>query len=230
VEKSESFFELFDQSVGRHWRQHARRREIVRRAAILFDEQGYHQTSMENIAEAVGIRKPSLYYYFKSKDELLFWIHEEFVDWLLERHDARLKLPLAPTQLVHEMIADILELMETHRGHVRVFFEHHRELAGKHKEKIKLKRDRYHAMVEDIVRRGVETGEFRTVDVRLTTLAIFGTVNWAYQWYRSDGRLRPREIAYVFSDLLLNGMSRIPATPPQAELAKSESAARSIRG
>lgn len=230
VKKKESVSEVPDRPDGRSSRQRRRRREIVRVAAILFDEQGYHQTSMEDIAEAVGIRKPSLYYYFKSKDELLFWIHEEFVDWLLERHDARLKLPLTATQLVHEMIADILELMETHRGHVRVFFEHYRELADEHKAKIKRKRDRYHAMVEEFVRRGIETGEFRPVDARLTTLAIFGAANWAYQWYLSDGRLRPREIAYVFSDLLLNGLSRVPAKPSQEELVETESIPTPISG
>src|SRR5262245_21158867 len=183
---------------------------------------------MENIADAVGVRKPSLYHYFKSKDELLFWIHEEFVDLLLERHVARLKLPLTSTQLLHEIMADILELMETHRGHVRVFFEHHRELTGGRKEKIKLKRDRYHTMVEDVVRRGVETGEFRSLDVRLATLAIFGTVNWAYQWYQTEGPLRPREIAYVFSDLLLTGMSRISATQSETELGTSKKSPTSI--
>ncbi len=219
--KEEISSSVLDLPDGRANRQETRRAEIVREAANLFDKQGYHQTSVEEIAEAVGIRKPSLYYYFKSKDELLFWIHEEFVELLIERHTARLQLPLTASQLLHEVIADILQLMETHRGHVRVFFEHHRELADEHKAKIRLKRDRYEAMVEDIVRRGVETGEFRPTNVRLTTLAIFGATNWAYQWYRSAGPLRPPEIAYIFSDLLLRGIGGANLRPLREELAET---------
>lgn len=196
-----------DLPVGSPRSTSGRRAEILRQAANLFDQSGYHQTSMQEIADAVGIRKPSLYHYFASKDELLFWIHEVFVDRLLEQHAARLELPLTMSQHLHEVIADILTLMETHRGHVRVFFEHYRELGEPYKTPIKEKRDRYHALVEDIVRRGVDGGEFRPVDVPLTTLAVFGCVNWAYQWYESDGRLRPREVAYVFSELILNGLA-----------------------
>jgi AcrR family transcriptional regulator len=105
-----------------------RRQEIVRTAADLFDRAGYSSTTMEDIAHAVGIAKPTLYHYFKSKDEILFWIHEEFIDLLINRHEQRLQALLDPNQLLLEVMADILELMETHRGHVRVFFEHHREL------------------------------------------------------------------------------------------------------
>jgi AcrR family transcriptional regulator len=184
---------------------------------VLFDQSGYHQTSMQEIADAVGIRKPSLYHYFKSKDELLFWIHEVFVDRLVEQHSTRLELPLTRSQQLHEVIADILELMETHRGHVRVFFEHYRELSEPHRSRLKAKRDRYHALVEDIVRKGVDSGEFRPVDVPLTTLAIFGCANWAYQWYESGGRLRPREIAYVFSELILNGLTASPGAGQAAQ-------------
>jgi AcrR family transcriptional regulator len=194
-----------DRPVGR--RRPDRRRTIIDAAAGLFDARGYHQTSVEEIAEAAGIRKPSLYHYFKSKDELLFWIHEEFVDHLLERHASRLRLPLTMTQRLFEVMADILELMETHRGHVRVFFENYRELPEPHKDNIKRKRDSYDAMVEDLVARGIEAGEFRPVDVRLATLAVFGACNWAYQWYRSSGALRSREVAYVFHELFLHGLA-----------------------
>jgi AcrR family transcriptional regulator len=183
-----------------------RRREIARTAAELFDSAGYPKTTMEDIAQAVGVGKSTLYHYFSSKDEILFWIHEEFIDHLIERHEKRLTAQLTPSVLLLEVMADILELMETHRGHVRVFFEHHRELPIERKETIRIKRNHYEAMIEDIFVSGMVSGEFRDTDPKLVSLAMFGMCNWAYQWYRPQGALRTRDIAYSFWSYLVHGV------------------------
>jgi AcrR family transcriptional regulator len=195
--------------TGRGGRTAARRDvrdEIVTQAAALFDERGYHQASMEDIAEAVGLRKPTLYHYFKSKSEILFWIHEEFIDLLITRHERRRRSSLGPEQMVLEIMADVLELMETHRGHVRVFFEHHRDLPEEQHAAIERKRLIYRQAVTDEIQRGIDEGVFRPVDAKFATLALFGMCNWAYQWYRADGELRSREIGYVFWDMLRRGI------------------------
>lgn len=181
-----------------------RRRELIAQAAELFDRAGYHTTNVAALAEAAGLRKATLYHYFTSKDEILFWIHDEFIDLLVAKESARRSLP--PVDALREVMVDVLELMRTHRGHVRVFFEHYRELSPEHRQTIRRKRDAYERTVESIVRRGVESGSFRDVDPRLTTLAVFGMCNWAYQWYAAEGGLSPREIAERFFDLLLNGL------------------------
>jgi AcrR family transcriptional regulator len=183
-----------------------KRRELVAQAAELFDQTGYHTTSVAELARAVGLQKPTLYHYFASKDEILFSIHEGFIDLLIERQEARSGLTGAES--LREIMCDVLGLMDTHRGHVRVFFEHYRELSPDHQATIARKRDAYQALVEEVIARGVRSGEFRDVDPRLTTLAVFGMCNWAYQWYRSDGPLRSRELAELFFDLLFNGLRR----------------------
>jgi AcrR family transcriptional regulator len=185
-----------------------RQQQIVTTAAELFDQAGYANTTMHDIAEAVGVAKPTLYHYFQSKDEILHWIHEEFIDLLIVSHEKRLGAGLRPEQLLLEVMADILELMETHRGHVRVFFEHYRELPADAQEPIRSKRDHYESMVRDLFREGIRTGVFRDTDPRLATLATFGMCNWAYQWYRSGGEFRPREIAYQFWGYLMDGVGR----------------------
>lgn len=183
-----------------------RRAEIVQLAAGLFDREGYHQTSMERLAQAAGVAKPTLYHYFSSKDAILLEIHRQFIEPLIARHEMRLTTALGPRQLLLEAMGDILELMETHRGHVRVFFEHHRELPADKHDEVKALRDRYESLVVGIVERGVAAGEFRGVDKRLTTLAVFGMCNWAYQWFNPHGKLRPREIAYLLWDILERGI------------------------
>jgi AcrR family transcriptional regulator len=195
-----------DQPVG-SLRLTPRLREIVDRAAAMFDERGYYAVSMEDIAAAVGLRKPSLYHHVRSKDEILALIHHEFMQLVISRQLARARAPMTPGQRLLEVMADILELMRTHRGHVRVFFEHYRELSEDDQRRIRLERDRYESMVEDILRDGVERGDLRPVDVRLATLAVFGTCNWAYQWYRREGKLDTRAIAYTFWDIFWRGLA-----------------------
>lgn len=183
-----------------------KRLEIMNKAAELFDEFGYQDTNMERIALAVGIKKPTLYHYFKSKAEILYLISDRLIALLTDRHLRRLETPMPPDQVLLEMIADILELMETHPGHVRVFLEFQRELPAGQRGELARKRNAYQAMLKDILAAGVAAGTFRQVDERLATLGIFGMVNWSYQWFSEEGPLRPREIAYVLWDILLRGL------------------------
>jgi AcrR family transcriptional regulator len=182
-------------------------KQIVDRAARLFDRRGYYDVSMDEIATAAGIKKPTLYHYFRSKDEILYLIHQEFMDLVISRYEARQELSLTDAERLQEVMADVLGLMHTHRGHVRVFFEHFRELPRSYKEKIQSKRDYYEAAVEGLIRSGVESSEYRPVDTRLTALALFGMCNWAYQWYERDGSMTTREIASFFWDILLQGIA-----------------------
>ena len=83
------------------------------------------------------------------------------------------------------------------------FFEHYRELSEADQATIRDKRDRYQAHVQALVERGIATGMFRETEPRLTTLAVFGMCNWAYQWFNRDGELRAREIHYSNRRLFL---------------------------
>lgn len=183
-----------------------RKHQIVTTAASLFDQAGYSTTTMDDIAQAVGVAKPTLYHYFDSKDRILAAIHEEFIDLLISRHDERATAGLKPEQLLLEVMADILELMETHRGHVRVFFNHHRELPVEVQATMRAKRDDYERMVENLYIEGMAEGTFRKADAKLASLATFGMCNWAYQWFRPGGPMRTREIAYQFWGFLVHGL------------------------
>jgi TetR/AcrR family transcriptional regulator, cholesterol catabolism regulator len=181
----------------------ARRRLIVANAAELFDEKGYHRVNMSEIANAVGIQKPTLYHYFPSKGAILFEIHEDFFNPALEHAEESAKLD--PRAGLRSIMVDILQLMDSHPGHLRVVFEHHRELPEPQQSIVRDKRDRYQTLVDRLVIRGIEEGEFRSVSPRLTTLALFGMCNWAYQWYQR-GPLPAREIGDFMAELLFSGL------------------------
>jgi AcrR family transcriptional regulator len=197
-----------------------RRHEIIDLVADLFDRHGYAKVTMEQIALRAGIAKSTLYHYFRGKEEILRGIHESFMDLLLERHADRQRLGLAPADLILGVMTDILGLMQTHRGHVRVYFEHHRELPQAVREEIRAKRDRYEGLVREAVEAGVATGQFRDVDPTTTTLAIFGMCNWAYQWWRPQAGADPARTALRMWDLVMHGL-RAPGSGAHAPAAST---------
>lgn len=184
-----------------------RRKEIVRAAALLFEEKGYHATSVTDIAEAVGLSKPTLYHYVKSKGEIVSWIHDEIIDLLLARLEERVAQDMTPDEILRLNILDIIEAMDTRPGHLKVYFEHHKELPEALRREAKVKRDRFQALIEETIARGVRSGLFRELDIRMTTLALFGITNWSYQWYRPEGAKRSQEVAQHLFDVFINGVT-----------------------
>ncbi len=216
-----------------------KRGQIVNEAAALFDSRGYHATTMEDIASSVGIAKPTLYHYYRSKDEILYAIHEEFIDLLLAEHAERATdISLGPDELLQGIAGDIIDLMDTHRGHVRTFFEHHRELPAPQRSTIRQKRDQYAKIVENLLQQGVDQGIIDT-DPKLCALHFFGMCNWAYQWYRSGDGSTPRSIGEDFWHMLRDGIrvrgnqapvkDAVAGGPLSAAAADSQAAIRTRR-
>lgn len=185
----------------------SRQAEIVVAAAALFDQYGYHTTSLADIGDAVGISKATVYHYFARKDEILESIHEEFIDLLLDAYESGDVAEEDPREGLLLVMSDIIRLMHTHRSHVRVFFEHRRELPAAEQGRLTIKRDRYFNHVVDLVERGASTGLLVTDSPRLTALMIFGACNWAYSWYQPGGQLSTDDIARHFWRVLMGGLS-----------------------
>lgn len=177
-----------------------RRAEIVAGAAVLFDRYGYHSTNMQQVAETVGLQKPSIYHYFSSKEEILFSIHSEFIEDLIEGLETAMSEESDPTVLLRKVINDIVTLVANRPAHPRVFFDHYRELSPDMRDLINVRRDLYFSHVKSLISRGMEDREFREQDAQLATMAVFGICNWTYQWYRADGPVPPSVLTdYLFS-------------------------------
>jgi AcrR family transcriptional regulator len=183
---------------------------VITGAAALFDAAGYHNVNMTEVAQSVGLAKPTLYHYFSGKDEILFGIHEEFINQLISRYETRRGQGLSASGELRALIGDTFELMDTHVGHLRVFFESQRELSEKDMATIRTKRDRYGEIMRSTIERAVRDGEIRDVDPQLTALAIFGMCNWAYQWYDPEGPFGSKRIADFFFDLIFEGLAPRP--------------------
>lgn len=183
-----------------------KRDAILKAAAALLEAEGYRNTSMESVASAVGIRKATLYHYFSGKEEILYWITEEYFRLLIARQEGRLESTASAANQLRKIVADLLELCAHNRGYMRAFLEHSDELSDDYRQRIAERRKHYEQLVLAVIEKGVETKEFRPVDARLVSLALYGMCNWSYRWYRPRGPLSIQEVGEVFSELLLAGI------------------------
>jgi len=184
-----------------------RRAQIMKVAADLFATRAYEQTSMEAIAQQVGIRKASLYYYFSSKDDLLAQMHQERIEPIIYAHQQRLDSgELGPPALLLAMMTDLVSLLETHPGDLRVVLEHYSELPEAARARITEQGERYRRMLVDVLDRGVAEGQFAIVEPNLTALAILGMCSSTHQWFRPGGKRTATQIARYFYDTLMSGI------------------------
>jgi AcrR family transcriptional regulator len=197
-------------------------KQIVHEAAKLFDKVGYHEANMEMVAQAARMRKPTLYHYIKSKEEILLRIHQTLLDDLNARHQESLARGLNREQLLLGNVTDILRYIAQNRGYVRAFFEHYRQLEPVIRKQISGARQAYFKIITDLIADGVAAGAYHTDDVTLSALFLLGQVNWAYQWYRPEVSPPPEAIAQKILDTFLYGLTR----PPAARSAAAKALAR----
>lgn len=183
-----------------------RRQAIIDAAARLFNEKGYHLTSMEDIAEAVGLRKPTLYWYISCKEEILYMVNSEYMDRTDENLSQLLNSGKSNSELLQQIMTDIIVYIAHYPGFTRSFQEHYRELSGQLHDDMKKRRDDYFRQVVGIISDGIAAGEFKEVDPTITAMAFFGMCNWVYKWYRPDGKLSPEEISAQFWNIFANGV------------------------
>lgn len=185
----------------------ARRREILRGAAAAFREHGVAGAGMREIAEAADISPANLYYYFSSRDEILFFCQDDALDRMLAAvRDARARHRSQADRLRAVIGAQILCMLEELEGgvaHLEVDL-----LPKKLRARIVRKRDRYEREVRGIVAAGVRDGEFVACAIPLVTRAILGAVNWTARWYTPGGFTTPAAIALEFSRYLVRGLIR----------------------
>jgi AcrR family transcriptional regulator len=183
--------------------------EVYEAALRLFREKGYHATSMQDIAAAVGLYKGSLYHYIGSKEDLLVRVFERAMRALLEDVERiAADTSLAPSVQLRQIIRAHVEAVAANLDALTVYLHEWRALTGESLASVRAQRERYAALVAEIVRRGVSQGEFEATDVGIATLGVLGMCNWLCQWYRPGGRLSAADIAAHFADLVLGGLAR----------------------
>lgn len=181
-------------------------RDILQAAIALFQEKGYHATSMQDLADAVGLQKGSLYHYIRSKEELLLKIMNQAFEALSSRLTEIAAQPLPARERLELAIRNHIEVVGAQLGAATVFVREVHALSPDQRAVFRRNRKEYTDMFDRIIAEGVAAGEFRPVDIRLTSLAILGMCNSMYEWYRPDGRLSAEEIGREFARLVSAGL------------------------
>lgn len=191
-------------------RKAAREDQLLEVATRLFKEKGYHNTSMQDIADGLGVQKASLYYYIDSKEDLLRRLLRRAASILGTQIDEIYAADLPPVQKLRRALENHAVTTMENLNLVSVYLHEYRNLSPQQLEEILATRKHYERVLGQILADGVASGEFRPVNVKMTILGLLGMFNWTHQWFSPDGELSPNEIATILTDLAIRGLIMQP--------------------
>lgn len=192
---------------GREPESNGRQLEILEAAAEIFNEKGYHNTSIQDIADSVGILKGSLYYYISGKEDLLHQIFEQVHQGALEAVRGVFESDAPADRRLHDLIVRQTVFYCRYHVWIGVFLHEYKSVAGPMKSRYLKMRSEYETNVRSIIAAGQAEGLFRPeLDVPLTTRALLGMTNWLYTWYSPKGQQKPEEIGEAYADLALQSL------------------------
>lgn len=186
-----------------------RHAEMLTAAARLFSQRGYHGTSMQDLADALGLQRGSLYAHIEGKEELLFDVVMEGAHRFLERGRAASALTASAGERLTAFLTSHVETVAGHLAASTVFLTEWTYLSDVLRVEVATARDSYEAIVRSIIEDGIQQGEFRPdLDVRAAAILVLSAGNWMYAWYRPGGELTPTDIGHRFADLVVMGFRR----------------------
>lgn len=175
-------------------------------ATRLFRQRGYHATSMQDLGEALGMNRGSLYHYIRGKDELLWAILNRALDLLERRVLPILDADEPPADRLRGAIREHLHVAADHADELSLIQIELRALSPERQREIIGRRNAYEERWRETIDAGIADGSLRPFDVRLAGIGILSACNWFTQWYRPDGRLSVDEIADAFGELFVGGL------------------------
>jgi AcrR family transcriptional regulator len=201
--------------------KHSLREEsILQAAAACFGEQGYRATTLETVAERLGISRVTLYRYCPSKEELLIRVFERSIAIFQQGLRQICAQAIPPEEKVRQIIRHQVRLMADHRNFLSVFFSEESHLPAEMAERARAERRTYDALIEGVIQEGVASGRLAPFPPKLLSFALLGMCNWMYQWYQPDGPLSADEVARIFIAIAEHGY--VQADPQQAVLKRLE--------
>jgi TetR/AcrR family transcriptional regulator, cholesterol catabolism regulator len=175
---------------------------ILRTSALIFAEKGYHQASIRDIARETRVSLSGLYYYFESKEELLFLIQDHAFGNLLHGLESLLAGVDDPVRKVRLLIENHLRFFIANMAEMKVLSHEAGSLSGEYRQRVNGKKRRLGEIATEILR---EVRPDSEIDLRVATFSLFGMMNWIYNWYRPDTDVAVERLAEDMSRLFLGG-------------------------
>ena len=179
---------------------------ILRSAARIFAEKSYHSTSMRDISRATNVSLAGLYHYCKSKEELLFLIQDNCFGRVLERLEQRLQDVEDPVARLGIFIENHLSFFAANMAEMKVLSHEAESLGGDLYAHVSTRKDKYTKLARQILGEVQSTQQSKDpIDLTVATYALFGMMNWIYNWYDPQGKLKVSDLADNVMKLFLNG-------------------------
>lgn len=184
---------------------------ILRTAARIFAEKGYHSTSMRDISRSTEVSLAGLYYYCRSKDELLYLIQDNCFGRVLARLEDRLSKTSDPTEKLRILIDNHLSFFAANMAEMKVLSHEADSLEGEMHEHVSGKKRQYTALARRILKevqqeqQSSPAASYRQFDLTVATYALFGMMNWIYNWYDPHGKISVAELVENITRLFLGG-------------------------
>jgi TetR/AcrR family transcriptional regulator, cholesterol catabolism regulator len=175
---------------------------ILRTAAAVFAEKGYHQASIRDISRATGVSLSGLYYYVSSKEELMFRIQDHCFGTVLENLERKLAGVAPAEERLRLVVDNHLRFFVHNMQEMKVLSHEAESLTGEFREQVNRKKRRYTELVSGIVGELAPAG----VDARVATFSLFGMMNWVYNWYRPERDVAVGRLVEEMAELFLVGL------------------------
>jgi AcrR family transcriptional regulator len=199
----------------------ARRAEIIQAAAGVFRDRGFDAATLRDIADALNTDRATLYYYVGSKEDLLQEIVRDVLAQDLRAAEKIKRSRASTPEKIRSLIESMVTSYAENYPHIAVYMEDFGRIARQDSEwaaDVVASTRRYEALVRSILDKGRKDGTLRPdLPSELSSMALFGMINWMHRWYRPGAKWKSEDIARTFIEIFLNGHGTPhPEEPTQA--------------
>ncbi|MCV9386774.1 TetR/AcrR family transcriptional regulator [Reichenbachiella ulvae] len=180
---------------------------IVEEAARLFREKGFVGTTMRDLASEVGMEAASLYNHIRSKDEILIEICLSLANTYSAKMDEVYPSDYTPIGKIKKLIALHIQINSMSSPLATVMNDEWRHLPEPTKTKFLDMRKRYEYQFTDIIQQGIEKGEIKQLDPRITLYTLLSSVRWLQHWYHANRELDVKDIKDNIMEMFLSGLT-----------------------
>ncbi|WP_126227656.1 TetR/AcrR family transcriptional regulator [Burkholderia ambifaria] len=194
------------ESLAQDEQHRLRRAALFETAARAFNETGYYNTTLEELAKRLNVTKPALYYYVKDKDDILFECNRMALQHMQEALDEAENGAQPGMQKLVDFLARYTELMTNDFGAclIRTGLQ---PLRPESRAKLRVLANRLDKALRSIVEQGVNDGSIRTCDPKMVSYAIFGGFNGIATWFQPNGAMQAADVSAHFLDLFIHGLN-----------------------
>ena len=184
----------------------AKLQHILHHSAEIFAQRGFEGASIRGISRATGISLSGLYYYFESKQKLLYLIQRHAFTNILSKLEVRLAATDKPEARLKVFIQNHLEYFLAHPAEMKVLSHEEDALEGTYKKEIASIKRRYYGLARMIFQELAGQTATSGLNPRIAVLSLYGMMNWVYKWHNPRVDPRADELAGNISEIFLRGV------------------------